>query len=251
MGESQIRPVLGHLVWIRQQLDRFSGQPAQHVTRQRVHNAAMLTRNAAVALQWRYVYAIDESDQIPDPRVRSRLGRQIDSFIARVRDVAERTSDPSAEVGGHDANGQLIALIDRITKQVRAAYSWGWPEIQKMPELLDRFDAVHLLEEYARHMDPLANGDTANTNDLAGPSKSHGEGLRNTLAIALSPEVQQAIGDLSPQAQQAIHETTRVFLKLHAQEASGHANTEGRNRWASLLRVLNTGATQIPPPAAG
>jgi len=250
MEESQIRAVLGHLYWIRQQLDRFGMQPTQELTRGRMHNAAMITQNAAVALQWRYVYATYDSDRIADLAVRTRVGKRIDKFIKGVRDIVAAVDANAEHLDCASVLTRLLALIDDVIDHVVPCFPWRL-EIQKMPQLLDRLDPVELLSEHVRQRASLINSNPSGAAALEEVSESSNAGLRNTLAISLSQDVRLAIEGLSPETQQAIEETTRVFLMHHATEAISGANAEGQNRWRNLLKSLVTVAAKPIPPAAG
>lgn len=107
-SESKIKRVLEHLAWLKE-------QAGEEINQGRVYDAAILTYNAAVMLQWHFVMSTSAADHIQNPSTRRRAAKLIEGFVWSVRGKVEKLSH--AAVSSYVVKGcreELLCDIDSV-----------------------------------------------------------------------------------------------------------------------------------------
>jgi hypothetical protein len=110
--KSEIKRVLEHLAWLKEQV-------GEEVNRDRAYDAALLTYNAAVMLQWHFVMPMSEADQIQNEADRKKAAKLIDDFVKSVRTLVEKSkharpdTEPMAK-----CREELLSLFKTLLKRL-------------------------------------------------------------------------------------------------------------------------------------
>jgi len=176
-GPSTISRVLDHLAWLQDQLEA-------DVNRGNAYAGAILTYNAAAALQWHYVLPVSKSDEAPDSENLSKAAKAIDDFVWRVRDLfidAKRlTAKQSKGKRGRSIVADLWKAIASVLRRVPRILGLPKPVPEAWYELLKSLDPIAMLKDWlkARGLPVKATAAALKKAGLAGPRS----GLRSTLA---------------------------------------------------------------------
>jgi hypothetical protein len=178
-GPSTISRVLDHLAWLRDQLEA-------DVNSRNAYAGALLTYNAAAALQWHFVLPVSKGDEAPDSASRSKAAKAIDDFVWRVRelfiDVKSLTEKQSKGKRGRSIVADLCKAISSVLRRVPRLLGLPKPMPDVWYELLKSLDPIAMLKDWlkARGLPVKASAAALKKAGLDGPRS----GLRSTLAAA-------------------------------------------------------------------
>jgi hypothetical protein len=178
-GPSTISRVLDHLAWLRDQLEA-------DVNSRNAYAGALLTYNAAAALQWHFVLPVSKSDKAPDSASRSKAAKAIDDFVWRVRDLfidAKRlTEKQSKGKRGRSIVADLCNALSSVLRRVPRLLKLPEPMPDVWHELLKSLDPIAMLKDWlkARGLPVKASAAALKKAGLDGPRS----GMRSALAAA-------------------------------------------------------------------
>ena len=185
-GPSRIGGILDHLAWLREQL-------AADVNQGNAYAGALLTYNAAAALQWNFVLPGSSFEEIANEDDRSKAAEIIDNFVWRARELfgKEKRAIRKARAGnaGKTVLGELREAIEKVLRRLpRLMHLPKAYPVQKQ-EFVRNLDPNSMLRDWlkSRDLTDIAKKKVAKEAGLAGPRT----GLRSTLAAAsvLSDEI--------------------------------------------------------------
>ena len=177
--ELRISDILDHLAWLREQL-------AGDVNQGNAYAGALLTYNAAAALQWHFVLPSSIVEEITDADDRSKAAKVIDDFVWRSRELfgkAKRASKRAlAGNAGKTLLGELREAIAKVLRRLRRLMQLPKADSRQMRELVRSLDPTAMLRDWLvrRGLTDIAQKPAAKKAGLAGPRT----GLRSTLAAA-------------------------------------------------------------------
>lgn len=178
-GPTQISDILDHLAWLREQLGATANQGNAYA-------GALLTYNAAAALQWHFVLPSSSFEEIADADDRSKAATIIDNFVWRARELfgkAKRASKKAlAGAAGKTLLGELREAIGKVLRRLPQLMRLPKAAPRQMRELVRSLDANAMLRDWLarRGLTDIAQKPAAKKAGLAGPRT----GLRTTLAAA-------------------------------------------------------------------
>jgi hypothetical protein len=178
-GPSTISRVLDHLAWLHDQL-------GADVNTGNAYAGALLTYNAAAALQWHFVLPGAESDYVADKAARGKAARLIDDFVWRARELfakAKRVSKKAlAGKPGKTLLGDLRAAIATVLRRLPKLMDLPKPVPESWHDLLKSLDPMAMLRDWltARGLPVKATNAAMKKMGLTGPRS----GLRSALAAA-------------------------------------------------------------------
>jgi hypothetical protein len=176
-GPSTISRVLDHLAWLRDQLEA-------DVNSRNAYAGALLTYNAAAALQWHFVLPVSKGDEAPDIASRSKAAKAIDDFVWRVRelfiDAKSLTEKQSKGKRGRSIVADLCKAISSVLRRVPRLLKLPEPMPDVWYELLKSLDPIAMLKDWlkARGLPVKATPAALKKAGLMGPRS----GLRSALA---------------------------------------------------------------------
>lgn len=186
-GSSRIGDILDHLAWLREQL-------AADVNQGNAYAGALLTYNAAAALQWNFVLPGSSFEEIANADDRSNAAKIIDNFVWRARELFGKAKRAirKARAGnaGKTVLGELREAIEKVLRRLpRLMHLPKAYPVQKQ-ELVRNLDPNSMLRDWltsrgltdiiAQEQVATAQKPVAKKAELAGPRT----GLRSTLAAA-------------------------------------------------------------------
>jgi len=178
-GASNVSHVLDHLAWLRDQL-------GGDVNTGNAYAGALLTYNAAAALQWHFVLPRSKSDEAPDRASRSKAAKAIDDFVWSARDLfiaAKRlTKKQAAGKRGLSIVADLRKAIAAVLRRVPRLLGLPEPMAAVSYDLLKSLDPVGMLRNWltTRGFPAKATAAALKKAGLTGPRS----GLRSALAAA-------------------------------------------------------------------
>ncbi len=232
--EFKIKRVLEHLAWLNEQV-------GEEVNRDRVYDAALLTYNAAVMLQWHFVMPMSEADQIQNEADRKKAAKLIDDFVWGIKRVFEqaesqRTSPPVEAAGVPRSPKKLENLVAGILRDLPPLF--GLESLKPV-----RFRDLERTQDYAKLLrDWVSNHPRALTTDrgplAASLRKSAGAGLRGSLAAVFLAQDPAKMKACPPHVRRAFRETLAGFVEFDAGEAAGRSRGTAKKRWLELAKSL-------------
>ena len=212
-GASNISRTLDHLAWLREQL-------GADVNTGNAHAGALLTYNAAVALQWQFVLPAGPFDYVPNKATRGKAARLIDDFVWRARELfakAKRTSKKAlAGKLGKTLLGDLRSAIGTVLRRLPKLMELPKPMPEACYELLKSLDPMAMLREWltVRGL-PVKTTDAAlKKMGLTGPRS----GLRSALAAASVVADEGVYGPLGKEYREGSSEIVSAMLGLALKE---------------------------------
>lgn len=179
-GPSQISRVLDHFAWLQEQLgaDLNAGN---------AYAGALLTYNAAAALQWYFVTPMGPQDQIADLDDRTKAAKIIDDFVWRIRELfmkaKQETKKALAGTLGKTLIKDLRSAISSLLRRLPRVMQLPKPMPIQARDLLRSLNPTELLKSWlSTRKSALLKAKVANAKTAleAGPRA----GLRSMLAAA-------------------------------------------------------------------
>ena len=228
--ESRIAPVLGHLAWLAERI-------TDEANNGRAHDAALLTYNAAVMLQWRFVAPVSSADTVFDETSRREAAEIIDKFVKSAEKIVAKAEGADSE---QDIvlRAKLVADIRRILKTLPRLLAVANLEPTRLPELetspnvralMDEFLAVHA-EQYA---EAILQGRIAGMKGGSGPEAAMNEAIAGL--IYAHDDAREA--DMTPSLRRSLAQMAAGFFKTAVEIQPEDILPASRKR---LLRLANS-----------
>lgn len=179
-GASQISRTLDHLAWLRKQL-------GADVNTGNAYAGALLTYNAAAALQWQFVLPTSGGDAITNEPDRKKAAKIIDDFAWRTRELfAKAKRLPKKAIAGNKGTTLLEDLrsaIATVLRRLPRLFGFGGVVPDPAHDLMKSLDPTAMLKEWLAFRG-LAIKNTSAALKKAGLTGPRA-GLRSALAAAL------------------------------------------------------------------
>jgi len=233
-GESKIKRVLEHLAWLKEQ----AGAEINH---DRAYDAALLTYNAAVMLQWHFVMPASETDQIQSEADRKMAAKLIDDFVWAVKTVFEKAE---AAKNSRPAETEALQLCLKSLKRLVATLLRTVPPLFAIETVTPiRFRELERTQDYAKHLGEWVHEHPRVFATDRGPLSASlrdgpGAGLRRSIAAVHVAQDTAAMKTCPPHIRRAFRETVAGFVEFDAEEAGGRSRGIGKKRWLDLGKSL-------------
>lgn len=208
-GPSTIGRVLDHLAWLRDQL-------GANVNTGNAYAGALLTYNAAAALQWHFVLPVGRFDYVTDKTAQGKAARVIDDFVWRTRELfakAKKFSPKSlAGKSGRTLLGDLRSAIETVLRRLPRLMDLSEPRAMRWHGLLADLDPVAMLREWLATRGPAAKSINAALKKagLTGPRS----GLPRALAAASVVNDERVYGPGGQEYRQGSSEIVSAVLGI-------------------------------------
>jgi hypothetical protein len=229
--ESRIAPVLGHLAWLAERI-------TDEANNGRAHDAALLTYNAAVMLQWRFVAPVSSADTVFDETSRREAAEIIDKFVKSAEKIVAKAEGADSEQD-KVLRAKLVADIRRILKTLPRLLAVANLEPTRLPELetspnvralMDEFLAVHA-EQYA---EAILQGRIAGMKGGSGPQAAMNEAIAGL--IYAHDDAREA--DMTPSLRRSLAQMAAGFFKTAVQIQPDELPAASRKRLLGLANSL-------------
>lgn len=230
--ESRIAPVLGHLAWLAERIP-------DEANRGRAYDAALLTYNAAVMLQWRFTAPVSYADVISVDWCRTESAEAIDTLVTSSEKAVAKAAKSARDQDKH-LRAQLVTAINKVVDvvarslQIAPTAPTRMPELESSPrvrELLDEFLAAHA----EQHAAAILEGRIAAAKKEVGPDAALKEAIAGLIYI--HDDAREA--DMSPGLRRPLTQMAAGFLKtaveLQAEESLPAAQKRRLLRLADAL----------------
>lgn len=209
----EIRPILCHLAWLAENVDK----PAN---RGRAYDAALLTYNAAAMLQWRFVFPMTDLDTPANPESRNEAASLIDALVTTARKTVTTAKDNAAE--DERFRRRLSRAIRKVVERLSGLMLVGNPVPEWLPELQSAPDIAGLMDEFLKahrvaHGPAIAKGKASADTERTGPNAAIHEAIA-WLVYAYSPEY-TASG--RPKERNVVAQMAAGYLKTAVELQSG------------------------------
>jgi len=227
--ESRIQPILAHLAWLAERIN-------DPVNAGRLRDAALLTYNAAVMLQWRFVAPVSSADMVFDETSRREAAEVIDKFVKSAEKITAKAEHADSEQD-KVLRAKLVADIRRVLKTLPRLLFAENPEPTRLAELetspniralMDEFLAVHA-GEYAGAIEV---GRLRAAKELVGPDAALKEAIAGLIYI--HDDAREA--DTTPGLRRSLAQMAAGFFKTAVEIQPDEIPAARRKR---LLRLAN------------
>jgi hypothetical protein len=179
-GASKISRTLDHLAWLRKQL-------SADINGGNAYAGALLTYNAAAALQWQFVLPASSMDTVRNAPDRAKAATIIDDFVWRARDLfnaAKKLSKKGREgKAGRTILQDLRSAIASVLRKLPPLLGFGSTKMEPDADLMRSLDPIAMLKDWLTSRGLAVKATTAALKKagLTGPRA----GLRSALAHAM------------------------------------------------------------------
>lgn len=179
-GTSSVSRVLDHLAWLHDQL-------GAEVNTGNVYPGALLTYNAAAALQWHFVLPDSGMDVVRPASETTKAATIIDNFVWRARDLfnaAKKLSERGRKgKAGRTLLQDLRSAIASVLRKLPPLFGFGSTKMEPDADLMRSLDPIAMLKDWltSRGLAVKATTATLQKAGLTGPRA----GLRSALAHAM------------------------------------------------------------------
>jgi len=234
-NESRVTPVLGHLAWL---LDRIDAP----VNANRLRDAALLTYNAAVMLQWRFVTPVSFADVCKNDASRMKAAEVIDALVNVAEKVSVKPDDVTDERDKR-LRAQLMGSIRKVLATLPSVLLITTPAPARMPELERSVNAKTLLDEFlavrAKDQDvAVLEGRLAAGHGHAGPDAA----FRAAIAALIYTQDRAHKGDMPYRSWDALARLAAGFLKTAVEAKADELPPPQLKRLLRLADALITSA---------
>ena len=220
VSESRVRPILDHLAWLAERID-------DSVNAGRAYDAAVLTYNAAVMLQWQYVAPQSYADTITHEATRIEAADLIDRLVQASEKIVAKAE---RGIGDHDAalRDKLAAEIRKVLRTLPALFHLAGPTPARMPELEKSPNVRELLDEFLsahaeQYTDAILKGRIAAAKGEVGPDAALKEAIAGLIFMhdrARDRHVARASPTPDPDGSRVLQDRRRVPEGAYASKAA-------------------------------
>ncbi len=228
-GESNLLPILDHLAWLAERV-------ADKANAGRAYDAALLTYNAAVMLEWRFRFPLGDWAVPPDSPRWAEAAKLVDDLSMSSRAIVEKVeAAPKKKADAY--RPKLRMLIKRVLKKLPAVLSVRTPKPAYMPALdwspnvrllMDEFLDAHR-HEYA---DAIKKGLAAGKADSVGPEAALSEAIASLLYVHTS----QGMAAQSVDHRRSLGQMASGFLKTAVEDLPDGVPAAQKKRWRRLAK---------------
>jgi hypothetical protein len=238
--DSQIGAVLAHLAWLAERIN-------DPINAGRLQDAALLTYNAAVMLQWRFVAPLSYADTIQDTGSQVEAAEAISRLVTSAEKVvakAEHADNAQDKV----LRAKLVTDIRRAIKTLPILLSVANPKPTRLPELetspkiralMDEFLAAHA-EEYA---EAISIGRLVAARGGSGPAATMNEAIAGLIYI--HDDARDA--DMTPGLHRSLAQMAAGFFKTAVEIQPDDLPAASRKRLLRLADGLVESAASANP----
>jgi hypothetical protein len=228
--ESRMRPILGHLAWLAERIE-------DPVNDGRLRDAALLTYNAAVMLQWRFVAPVSTEDTIRDMGLRVEAAEAIDGLVVAAEKIVAKADGADSEQD-KVLRSRLKAYIRKVLKTLPRLLLAGNPEpvrvleLETSPnvrELMDEVLAVYA-EEYS---EAITKGRLIGAKGGSGPDAAMSEAIAGLVYV--HDDARET--DMAPSLHHSFTQMAAGFFKTAAEIQPDNLPLASRKR---LLRLADS-----------
>jgi hypothetical protein len=233
-SKSKIEPILEHLAWLKE-------QAGKEINRDRAYDAALLTYNAAVMLQWHFVMPASEADQTQNDADRKKAAKLIDDFVWAVKTVFEKAEAAKNSRPAETGTLQLCVkslqkLVSKILRELPPLFAIESVTPVRLRDLERTQDYAKHLREWARNHPRVSASDRGPM--VASLRDGPGAGLRRSLAAVDVAQDTGVMKTCPPRVRRAFRETVAGFVEFDTQEAAGRSSGTAKKRWLELGQSL-------------
>lgn len=232
-GESNLLPILDHLAWLGERV-------ADRVNVGRVYDAALLTYNAAVMLEWRFRFPLGDWALPPDSPEWAKAAELMDEFSMSSRAIVEKVE--TAPKKAADAyRPKLRAHIKRVLMRLPDLLSVRTPTPAYMAALNESPDIRFLMQEFLdahRHeyADAIKKGLAAGKAESVGPEAALSEAIASLLYVHTS----QGMAAQSADLRRSLGQMAAGFLETAVEDLPDGVSAVQKKRWRRLAKWLAT-----------
>lgn len=232
-GPTRISDILDHLAWLREQLGATVNQGNTYA-------GAVLTYNAAAALQWHFVLPSSIVEEITDADDRSKAAKVIDDFVWRSRELfgkAKRASKKAlAGNAGKTLIGELREAMAKVLRLLPRLMQLPKAHPRQMQELVRSLDANAMLRDWLtrRRLTDIAQKPVAKKVGLAGPRT----GLRSALAAASVLIDENVYGTRGQDYRRGIAEVVSAMLRYALKDYVATLGKKSAKRMEAIVQDI-------------
>ena len=229
--ESQLTPLLGHLAWLADRID-------DPVNDGRLKDAALLTYNAAIMLQWRLEFPVSGHDRIRNEDTRRAVAEVVDGLVTLVEWIVAKADDADEDQDKRLRN-LLVAEITRSLQSLHGLLLTGESVAARVPaleaapnvrELLDGFLAAYS----GQNADAIEEGRIRAAQREVGPDAAFREAIAGLIYI--NDHAREA--DMSPGLRRPLTQISAGFFKTALRQQAEEGLSPARKK--RLLRLANS-----------
>ena len=212
-GASNISRTLDHLAWLREQL-------GADVNTGNAHAGALLTYNAAVALQWQFVLPTSVGDVITNEPDKKKAAKVIDDFVWSARELFAKAKrlKKKAITGktGKSLLEDLRSTIATVLRRLPRLFGFGGVVVASAYDLMKSLDPIAMLKEWLAYRGLAIKSTSAALKKmgLTGPRA----GLRSMLAATLVVADEGVYGPRGKEYREGSSEIVSAMLGLALKE---------------------------------
>ena len=234
-GESKIKRVLEHLAWLKE-------QAGAEINLDRVHDAALLTYNAAVMLQWYFVMPTTEADQIQNEADRKKAAKLIDDFVTSVRTLVEQSEHARPDTEPMEkCRGELLSLLKKLLVLLPKKLGLATPAISRDSSLEPPPRLRMLVSEWlAEHSGQLQLEMTEGRNLAREDRGDSRRPFAGTIAEVLFALDSPVFSRLSSTTKEVVRQIAVGTLATEIEMAAGDSRKAKAKWWRSLAQSMCT-----------
>ena len=230
-GASDLLPILDHLAWLAECV-------ADEANADRAYDAALLTYNAAVMLEWRFRFPLGEWTLPLDRPEWAEAAKLMDDLSMSSRAIVEKVKTaPKKEADAYRA--KLRARIKRVLKRLPDLLSVRTPTPAYMAALNESPNVRMLMGEFLEahrdeYTDAIAEGKAAGKARDVGPEAALSEAVASLLYVHTSQGMKAQPADL----RRSLGQMAVGFLKTAVEDLPDGVSPAQRKRWRRLAKWL-------------
>ena len=230
-GESNLLPILDHLAWLAECV-------ADKANTGRAFDAALMTYNAAVMLEWRFRFPLGDWALPPDSPEWAEAAELMDKLSMSSRAIIEQVT-AATKKKDDDYRAKLRTLIKRVLKKLPAVLSVRTPKAVYMPALNWSPNVRQLIQEFLdahRHerADAIKKGWAAGKAASVGPEAALSEAIASILYVHTSQVMTAQSADL----RRSLGQMAAGFLETALEDLPDGLSAARRKRWRLLAKWL-------------
>jgi hypothetical protein len=231
-GESKIKRVLEHLAWLKE-------QAGQDINRDRAYDAALLTYNAAVMLQWHFVLTTSTADQIQDQKARRRAAKLIEGFVWSAREKVEKLQDPKPSVRAvRELRDELLLALEALLKVLPGYFGLLAPRLTRDPSLERAPRLRELVDDWLREDAKKHRREIADARALVTQPAAEQPPFAAALAGLSFAYDSDAFYGMSPSTQAVVRQISRGTLAAEIEMALKGSRGVYAARWRAISQSL-------------
>jgi hypothetical protein len=232
-GPSRISDILDHLAWLREQL-------GADVNQGNAYAGALLTYNAAAALQWHFFLPGSSVEEIANADDRNKAAKIIDNFVWRARELfgkAKRAIKKTlAGNAGKTLLGELREAVAKVLSRLPRLMQLPKANPRQIRELVRSLDPTAMLRDWLdrRGLTDIAKKAVVKMAGLAGPRT----GLCSTLAAATTLSDESLYGTRGENYRRGSAEVVSVMLRYALKDYVATLGKKSAERMEAIVQDI-------------